>query len=29
LTKNDPCKHRKKDRNADTYPTTPRAEESG
>jgi hypothetical protein len=29
LTKNDPCKHRKKDRNADNYPTTPRVEESG
>ncbi len=29
LTKNDPCKHRKKDRNADDYPATPCVEESG
>jgi len=29
LTKNDPRKHYKKDRNADNYPATPCFEESG
>ena len=29
LTKNDPCKHCKKDRNADNYPATPWFEDSG
>jgi hypothetical protein len=29
LSKNHPCKHRKKDRNADAYPATPCVEKSG
>ena len=29
LTKDDPCKHRKKDGNADDYPATPCFEKSG